>query len=105
MLASVCKKDTPELRHAAKCTTLVIVDVPFSSGNQHRYFGTAPPIFCSPPGHNTFGPQGPLKNVRIRIAVSYNLLQTRVNLLTSLSSIGHTRREVCKVVGSMTPAS
>ena len=89
-------KDLPELKFAAKCTTLVIVDVPpTSTGSRSRYFGTA--FFISPKvlltaGHNTLGPQGPLKTVRITtpglVHVSYNLLQSQRLATIECSVVG-----------------
>ena len=78
-------KDTPDLKYAAKCTTFVIIDVPpTSTANSSRYFGTA--FFISPKvlltaGHNTLGPQGPLKSVRITtpglVHINYTLLRSQ----------------------------
>jgi len=93
------QKDTQELRFAAKCTAVMIVDVPSTTpGSWHRYyFGTA--FFVSPKilltaGHNTLGPQGPLKTVRITtpglVHMSYNLLQSQ--RLTTIE---------CAVVGTL----
>src|SRR5579859_7656770 len=93
------QKDTQELRFAAKCTAVMIVDVPSTTpGSWHRYyFGTAffvyPKILLTA-GHNTLGPQGPLKTVRITtpglVHMSYNLLQSQ--RLTTIE---------CAVVGTL----